>query len=161
MNKVGDSLFCFGGNEPLVRALVNEDVEFLVVGGLAISWFCPERQADDMDLLVSPTTENAVRIAKSFSTLYLSGIDAHTFSANGFQVRLDKGYYADMLTPRSDGPTFQSLWVDAVPAGLFTMSVMIPSIRGLLALKEHALASAELESAKHLADICLLRAHAV
>jgi len=50
MNKVGDTLIHNGANEELVRALQSEGVEFVVVRGLAVAWYCSDRQADDMDL---------------------------------------------------------------------------------------------------------------
>jgi hypothetical protein len=59
MNKVGDTLMHFGANEQIVREFLSVGVEFIVVGGLAVAWYCPDRQADDMDLLVNPTPDIA------------------------------------------------------------------------------------------------------
>lgn len=57
MNKVNNNLICFGGNEPLIKSFICNEVEFILVGGLAVSWFCSSRQADDMDLLINPTNK--------------------------------------------------------------------------------------------------------
>ncbi len=68
MNRVGDKLLHVGANKELIHAFTSGSVEFIVVGGLAVSWYCCDRKADDMDLLVNPTHENSVRNARALDS---------------------------------------------------------------------------------------------
>jgi hypothetical protein len=87
-NRIGDKLVHFGANEELVRALSDAGVKFVVIGGLAVAWHCPERQADDMDLLVDPSAENSARIVAALAKLRLHGFTADSFARLGLQVPL-------------------------------------------------------------------------
>ena len=107
MNKVGDTLICTGVNEEIINAFAAHQVDFIVIGGLAVAWYCSDRQADDMDLLVNPTSENSARIAQALATLPFlnsSCFNSQSFIRPGLQVPLKSHYYAELLTPRSDGP---------------------------------------------------------
>ncbi len=43
-------------NGRLLRVLNRHEVEYLVVGGLAVKYYWPQREVDDLDLLIDPTT---------------------------------------------------------------------------------------------------------
>lgn len=64
------SLTTFHGNADFVRMLVNAQVEFLVVGGLAVVFHkCRDPQkVDDLDLLLNPSVENAERFVNVLSS---------------------------------------------------------------------------------------------
>ena len=161
MNKVGDTLLHFGANEELVSALIGKGVEFVVVGGLAMSWYCSERQADDMDLMVNPTPENSARISSALDSLRLNGHTSASFAKPGLQVPLKTNFYAELLTPRADGPSWSELTEGSVEAKLFHLPVRLASVAALIQLKEHAVSSAEKQKEKHLKDIELLKRYAV
>jgi predicted nucleotidyltransferase len=170
VNKVGDTLTHFGGNEALVRALLAHHVEFMVIGGLAVSWYSPERQADDMDLLVNPTVENSERLCSALSSLGLSGFSPVSFSRVGIQVPLkNQQFYAELLTPKKDGPGYAECSAGAVQGKLFGFPVVIVGLEALIRLKEHAVQKHESASTnepleKHRQDLGRLRAlrgHAV
>lgn len=161
MNRVGDSLFCTGANEEIVRAFAQSAVEFVVIGGLAVSWYCSERQADDMDLLVNPTSDNSERISSALSALHLNGHDKKSFTRPGLQVPLKGTYYAELLTPRKEGPSYSEVAAKAGPAKLFNIPVKVASVASLIKLKELAAASLEAAKEKHVKDIALLKAHGV
>jgi hypothetical protein len=103
MNKVGETLMHTGANEAFVRAFVHNEVGFVVIGGLAVAWYCPDRQADDMDLLVNQTPENSARISRALGCLELKGYLADSFTKPGLQVPIKRHYHAELLTPRKDG----------------------------------------------------------
>lgn len=73
---------------------------------------------------------------------------------------MKKFYHAELLTPRKDDPTFSDVSEDAVDAKLFGIPVRLASIRRLMRMKEQAVAAAEEQREKHLADIVRL-SHAV
>lgn len=157
MNRVGDSLFCTGSNEEIVVAFSEAAVEFIVVGGLAVAWYCNHRQADDMDLLVNPSSENSVRVCQALIRLGLIGFTDTSFSKLGLQVSLKQRHYADLLTPREGAPTFSTVAGDAVSGRLFKIPVLIASINSLIQMKALAAVSEEEVKQKHLNDIDSLR----
>lgn len=161
MNRIGDNLICTGSNEAIVRAFERFGVDFLVVGGLAIAWYCPSRQADDMDLLVNPTPDNSVKVSIALGSLGLSGFGPESFSRPGVQAQLKPRHYADIITPARDGISFEDVADDCVAGKLFGTPVRIPSAASLIRLKEGAAAATEKELLKHRQDIALLREHAV
>ena len=161
MNRIGDNLICTGSNEAIVKAFRENAVEFVLVGGLAISWFCSSRQADDMDLLVNPTKENSLKVSGALSSIGLGGFEQNSFAKTGLRIPIKKYHYADILTPIQTGPTFEELMHNSIVGKLFNISVHIPSVANLIKLKERAVASTEKELDKHREDIVLLGNHAV
>jgi hypothetical protein len=159
MNRIGDNLICTGANEEIVRALNNAAVELLVVGGLAVAWYCRTREADDMDILVNPTHENSQKVFSALTGVGIIGIDVESFARTGVQAPLKQRHYADIITPARGGPSFDDLVLWSVDAKLFGMHVRIPSVSNLIKLKEHAATAADDDSdrAKHRHDISLLK----
>ena len=156
MNRVGNTLIHVSANEVLIRTFVTRNVEFVVIGGLAVAWYCADRQADDMDLLVDNTLENSERISQSLVSLNLSGFASNSFVKLGLQVPLKQFYYAELLTPRKDGSTYAEVANDAVEASVFNIPVRLASVASLIRLKELAVASEKVQIDKHLKDIeCL------
>lgn len=161
MNKVGDALIHNGANEQIIVAFQSEGVEFVVVGGLAVAWYCPDRQADDMDLLINPAPDNSARISRALAVLHMQGFNDRSFIMPGLQVPLEHVHYAELLTPRKDGASYSEAANEAVDAKLFQRSVRLASPRSLIRMKGQAVASAEKDRTKHLSDIERLRRHAV
>lgn len=153
------NLVHFGANEELVRALLTTGVKFVIVRGLAIAWYCPERQADDMDLLVEPSAENSARVAAALASLRLHGFTADSFAKVGLQVPLKGVYYAELLTPAQDSPAFSETEAKAVQAKLFNLPVLVASISTLIAMKKRAAQAESAQREKHLSDIGLLERH--
>ncbi|MCP1651784.1 hypothetical protein [Pseudomonas nitroreducens] len=156
MNRFGDNLVCTGSNEPLVAQLITESVEFVVVGGLAVSWHCSDRVADDMDLLINPTTENSGKVAKALRTLHLHLPEGWSIAAPGKQVKLPEPYYGDLLSPAQEGPSYEEVKGSAVQGKLFDRPVAIASASTLLRMKRLACRDVSVAAAKHLSDIQLL-----
>jgi len=164
MNRIDDSLYHTGANKEIVEAFVGSKVDFIVIGGLAVSWYCSTRQADDMDLLVNPEADNSRKVTDALSSLRTmapQGLTARSFSHLGVRAPLKHYYYADILTPSRAGPSFEEIMKDSVEAKLFGLPVRLPSRACLLRLKESAAASAEGDVLKHRQDIALLREDAL
>ena len=156
-NRIADSLFHTGCNEELIRALLEFHVRFVVIGGLAISWHCPSRSADDMDILIEPTIENSGRVANALTRVGLNGFGPDSFANHGKQARLDRYHYADLLTP-SGNISFSDVDADAVDAKLFNIPVRVASVVTLIRMKEAAINACQSEASKHSRDIELLNA---
>ena len=158
VNKIDGTLQCNGSNKQVIEALVKNSVEFLLIGGLAVSWFCP-RQADDMDILVNPSLENSRKVFHSIVSLgYLEGFAETSFSRNGVLAHLKKYHYADILTPKETWPSYKKLASDAVEASIFNIPIKLPSVLNLIELKNLAIKEAEESIEKHQNDIRLLKA---
>ena len=156
MHRFNDNLMHWHSNEELVNALVAHQVDFVLIGGLAIAWYCASRQADDMDLLVSPTTENSKRIYHALASLNLANFAVDSFTKSAVQAKIKDRYYAELLTPATGGPTFEEVAQSAEPAKLLGVSVRVPSRAMLVRLKLHAIGAKHDGHDKHLADVELL-----
>lgn len=143
-------------NEELVSALAAHDVDFVLIGGLAIAWYCAARQADDMDLLVAPTVENSQRIYDALGSLSLANFAVDSFAKNEVRAKIKDRYYAELLTPAAGGPTFEEITQSAEPAMLLGIPVRVPSREMLVRLKLHAIRAQHDGHDKHLADVELL-----
>ena len=157
MNRIGDNLHCTGSNKEIIQVFSECGVEFVLVGGLAVSWYCADRQADDMDLLVSPTEENSVQISQALSRLCYAVTNPQSFCHPNLQIPLKKKHYAELLTPRADGPNYESVAQHAVRGKILGLPVLIASVKSLIELKKLAVASEEAVINKHRRDIeCLM-----
>jgi len=159
MNRIGDNLVHFAPNEGLVLAFRQQGVQFIVVGGLAVAWYCPERQADDMDLLVDPTSENSTRIERALLSVGIGNMPPGAFAKNDLQVPIKHVLYAELLTPRTGQQSFEEVDSTAVDAKLFNVPVRLASRQALLRMKEAAVAAGGPSAEKHKRDIALLRQH--
>ena len=157
MNRIGDNLIHFAPNEDLVRAFVDTRVRFVVVGGLAVAWYCAERQADDMDLLIEPSVENSGRVETALGSVGIHNLPSGAFTRSGLQVPLKQHLYAELLTPRTEGPTFEEIELEAENGQLFGLPVRIASRTTLLEMKSIAAAAGGASAEKHQRDINLLR----
>lgn len=160
MNRVGDTLIHTGSNRELIEMFASVGVEFLLIGGLAMAWYCPDRQADDMDLMVNPSTENSARIARALTRLGVSGFSKESFTRLGLQVPLKQTFYAELLTPQPSSKTFEEMASMALEARIFDKPIRLASIQTLIYLKERAIATADVNTQKHVEDIRMLRVHA-
>jgi hypothetical protein len=155
-NRIGNNLIHFGSNEVLVRTLISYEVEFVVIGGLAIAWHCPLRSADDMDLLVNPTIENSRRLSNALASLQIGDHSSDSFAKPGLQVPIKEAYYAELLTLPDGSSSFDQVESAAVDAFLFNIPVRLASVATLIQMKRKAIASDEEPSAKHADDLKLL-----
>jgi hypothetical protein len=158
VNKINGTLHCTGSNKQVIEALVNNGVEFLLIGGLAVSWYCL-RQADDMDILVNPSPENSRKVYLSIISIgYPESFVETSFSKKGVLAHLKKYHYADILTPKETWPSYESLVSDAVEASIFNIPIKVPSVLNLIELKALAIKEAKESIEKHQNDIQLLKA---
>jgi hypothetical protein len=142
----------FHGNVPLVEALARHGVRFLVVGGLAVHHHAPERQADDLDLLVDQTVEIARKLMDAFASINLRPNFSEEQFVNGrkVQIPLKSFNYADIITA-GPGFDFDEHWQQADEALIGNTRVKVASIPTLLVLLAGS------DNPKHAGDVELLR----
>src|SRR5438445_5685438 len=96
-----NQLHSFGGNLALVESLAQHGVRFLVVGGLAVHHHAPERQADDLDLLLEQTVEVARNVAAALTSINVRPDFTEEQFVNAYKVQIKLKFlalYADIIT---------------------------------------------------------------
>jgi hypothetical protein len=146
-------LHTFGGNIPLVESLQQHGVRFLVVGGLGVHHHVPERQADDLDVLVAQTVEVARTVAAALLSVNVRpGFTEEQF-VNARKVRIklkDHALYADIISGGTDFD-FDAHWQRGSDALIGQTVVKVAAVPTLLALLAGS------DDPKHSADVALLR----
>lgn len=132
-------LVTFGGNNELVGQLVNHGVRFLVVGGLAVHFYNESRMADDLDLLIEQSPENADRLFAAFVALKLTPQFSKNLIAQPSQtpkqLSLKPTFYADLLTLTASA-NFEDEWKIARIARLGSSEIRVAPPRLLIRMKE-------------------------
>jgi hypothetical protein len=151
--RVLKELHTFGGNLPLVESLTRRGVRFLVVGGLAVHHHAPERQADDLDLLVEQTAEVARSVAAALISINVRPefTEEQFVNARKVQIKLKLlALYADIVTAGREFD-FDEHWKQGHDALIGHTVVKVATVPTLLALLTGS------DNPKHDADIVLLR----
>jgi hypothetical protein len=146
-----------GANEHLVEALVNRDVRFVVVGGVATTFHVPERQTADpgeLDLLIDPSPANATKVIAALEPLGVLGLTVEGLTRPNTQLRLKRvfvggAFYADILTPRAD-EDFAIYWEQASENRIGWASVKVISLPDQIARLKHS------DQEKHVRDVEVL-----
>jgi hypothetical protein len=137
-----------------IELLNSHGAEFLVVGGHAVAFHGHPRFTGDIDILVSPSAENASRLLatlKAFGFGELS-LDVEDFTKPGNVVQLGRPpNRIDLLTSIS-GVDFAQAWSTRIAAELDGLPVSFLSLQALI---DNKLASGR---EKDLADVAKLRA---
>jgi hypothetical protein len=126
-----------GGTTPLLEALYNHAVRYLVVGGFGVYFHDPTRDVvgHDLDLLFEPTTENAERLIAALTTLNVrlptdavSRLVAGTGPA-GFPLRIWDMYADVFFDPKGD---FAALWATSHEARIGWVTVRVLSAQAII-----------------------------
>ena len=135
-------------NVALLRALNYHDVEFMVVGGQAVSYYRPQRAVGDLDLLVNTTLENAEKVRSALIGLGMNDFEHTKLTKPKVLIPLKVLHDADIITPE-DGFDFSAAFSRAVQAEVNSVPISIPSVEDLIIMKST-------ERKKDLRDVSLL-----
>ena len=155
-----DQLHTFGRNGDFVQRLVDHQVDFLVVGGLAVVFHgCRDAMAvDDLDLMLNPSQDNAQRFLSSLTRLALSAAwSVEELSKPNIQLPIKRDFYLDVLTP-PDGIEYEALKQRSSAARLNNIPVQVVSREDLIALKRRTIHKLTEEARKHENDLRCLEA---
>jgi predicted nucleotidyltransferase len=135
----------------LLHELLDAGAEFVVVGGWAVAVHGHGRATDDLDLLVRPTLENAVRVYEALqrygAPLAAHGVTADLFATERYGYRIGvKPILIEILTTVS-GIDFDEANRDRIVVNIAGRAVPFIGRSALLANKRAA------GRAKDLADI--------
>lgn len=123
----------------LLRSLLDHDVKFVVIGGLALPHYGFERFTKDIDIFIEPTKANVKRV---ITALQKTGYDivekkhVNLFLAKKVLLR-DYVVQTD-IHPFVKGSDFKTIWKNKVEAVMFGVKVFIPHIDDLLVMKKAA-----------------------
>lgn len=129
----------------LVRALVERDVRFVVIGGIAVAAHAAIRATEDVDIVPDPAPDNIGRLIDALTFLDARlllnpgrGIDQEVQDglARGRNVTLTTELGdLDVVQSLPGVPSFSQLDADAVEARLFDVAIRVCSKEHLIAMK--------------------------
>ena len=97
-------IITFHQNTQLLEALYSSEVEFIIVGGVAVHYHNSSREFDDLDIMISPTVENAQKLINALLKIGLTV--PHTAEdiakPQKVQIPLKGEQYADIVTPGAE-----------------------------------------------------------
>jgi hypothetical protein len=120
-----------------VGLLNSNEVEYLVVGAFAVAWHGFPRYTGDLDILVRPSFENAIRLLRTLDSFGFGalGVTAQDFQAAGQVIQLVAPNRIDLLTSIS-GVQFEEAWSSREQGDLDGVPVWFIGRLALLANKE-------------------------
>lgn len=135
--------------DELLRRLAEADVEFVIVGGLALNAWGVVRGTKDVDVVVAPETENLKRVAgvavacgghvQRGEALLGSTVSIASALASGEQVAIETDLGRLDVVQGLDGvPSYADLRSRAGEAEIFGVTVAVCSIQDLKAMKQAA-----------------------
>lgn len=98
-------------NAEFLANLVVRNARFVIVGGTAVKFYLPEREVDDLDVLIDPVLANAELVIEAINA---GGVLNYQFEPSALtkpkvQWPIKNYYYLDVLTP--DAATdFECVW---------------------------------------------------
>ena len=141
----------------LLRAFVDAEVDFLVVGAHALAAHGVVRATGDLDVFVRPTSTNAARVVaglRSFGApLSVHGVSEQDFAKLGtvYQLGLPPRRI-DIITAIS-GVDFEQAVREAVTVDMGSIVLRVPGRQALLANKRASGRPKDLEDARRLEQL--------
>ena len=139
-----------------LRACVEAEVEFVVVGGWAVSVHGYGRSTDDLDVFVRADAANAARLVNALedfgAPLKQHGVDASLFAQEGMAYRMGRKPVQIEILTTIDGVDFEAARAESLHVSIDDVEVLIIGRDALLANKRAS------GRAKDLADVEALEA---
>jgi hypothetical protein len=152
-----DLIYIFAPNASFLANLTANGGRFVIVGGVAVRYYIPSREADDLDVLIDPTEQNAVAVINALNSCGNPRWDCppSRLTRPHLHFRVKKYYYLDILTPDAD-TNFDAVWSEGTEARVahtpHSIAVRVASIPRLIEM------IASSNKPKHLDDIRMLQA---
>ena len=103
-----------------IECLNSNEVEYLIVGALAVSWHGFPRYSADIDFLIRPSPANAERVLRALAQFGFGGIgiSAADLTVEGKVIQLGREPNRIDLMTSVTGVTFDDAWDDLSPGHL-------------------------------------------
>lgn len=127
--------------EKLLVDLATGDVQFIVVGGLAVAYCGYVRATEDVDLLVESGRENVRRlltVLSSFGNGYARELSPDDFSEEEGAIRIVESFPIDLFTQMS-GYTYADLFPMTERQSVEDCTIRHLNAEGLILLKKDSL----------------------
>lgn len=152
--------------EGLLKVLVENNVEFFVIGGVAVGFHGYLRATKDLDIVPNPNPKNLKRLAATLQTLQAKVDGANDFQKDELPDPLDPKILAlggnwvlDTRLGRFDVMQWLNetdLWTELSPNTINSeidgLPIKVVSYGDLIALKKHANRESDLEDLKRLRE---------
>jgi hypothetical protein len=121
-----------------IECLNSNEVDYLIVGALAVSWHGFARYSADVDFLIRPSEANAVRVLRALSQFGFASLDisASDLTSSGKVIQL--GYEPNRIDVMTSvtGVRFDDAWDDRAPGDLDGLPVNFIGRASLLRNKD-------------------------
>ena len=121
-----------------IECLNSNEVEYLVVGALAVAWHGFPRYSADVDFLIRPSDDNAARVLRALSQFGFGNLDISTGDLTSPGKVIQLGYEPnriDLMTSVT-GLSFNEAWDDRAPGDLDGLPVNFIGRSSLLRNKD-------------------------
>ena len=140
----------------LLQALNDCQVEYLIVGGYAVMKYTEPRYTKDLDVWVYNSPQNAVRtfhaLAKFGAPLQNDGITPDTFIQEGIVYQIGVAPVRIDILTQITGVQFAGAWPSRIASTIFGVPVHFISLEDLIANKQAAGRSTDLEHLKRIQE---------
>lgn len=148
----------------LLAVLARRDVDFVVIGGVAVQAYGHVRTTRDLDIVAEPSVENGARLAAALVELEAvnRGVDAQhlddptdpaTFTRAGSLFLETRAGLLDIMQDAAGAPPYRELRERAVPVRVGGVEIRVAGIDDLIALKRAAARPVDLEDIAVLTDL--------
>ena len=138
----------------LLQALNEYEVEYLVVGGYAFMKYTEPRFTKDLDVWVHNSSQNSERLfralAKFGAPLQADGVTPETFTERKIVYQIGVAPVRIDILTHIDGVEFTGAWRNRVTGAFFGVPVQLISLDDLIANKQAAGRSSDLEQLQHI-----------
>lgn len=92
--------FTFGRNADFLKVIIRHEVDFMIVGGMAVAFHgCRDNSnVDDLDLLLDATPINSTKLSLALTELGLRAPKESNFLKPNLQMAIKSDFYLDILT---------------------------------------------------------------
>jgi hypothetical protein len=120
----------------VLKALEEEEVEYVVFGSVAINLLGLPRATEDLDVFVAPSAENIARLRQALRSVYPDDASIDEITAEDLlgdypavqYVPPDGTFYVDILTRLSEAFRFEDIDSRRLEFGEITVNVATPEI---------------------------------
>jgi hypothetical protein len=141
--------------EPLLKELLTVQVRFMLVGGLAVQHYCPQRTTTDLDILIQSCESNATGVTDALVRIGFA-LDAEMVrmlfapGPGPQQITLHPTIPADILT-EGEGFDFMAHWAQCNRTQTLGLPVHVASPQLLIEMKSRFIREVDAQ------DILLLK----
>ncbi len=129
-------------NKRVIRALFKKNVQFVVIGGLAVRFYNPNRIVGDIDILVRSTPNNIERLKRALSSLKLPTNRVRDLAQPNKICNISGKYDVSLFSSSSD-IDYLVIRKQTVRGYLFDIPVKLPQKNMLLKLLNDGLKANE------------------